>query len=305
MKQALEITEEIANRYRIEFGKDKSKMLIIGKSRQTKNIEMNMLPSINEMKIETTHHYKYQGLTVNDKFNLEQHIKQAIGKTEAAYQTILTILCNKEFLRLEMKIMWKLVETCIIPTITYAMETMELTKTEKNSLNKLLDNIIKRILKTPQGTPRESLYIESNLLDIETIIEKKRIGMMYRIHQHPNTITEEVTKPTSKLMINTQEITKKYNIDKDYLLNLPKRKAKKLIRKSVHKTFRKKIMANMENKTKIDYLLKHYTPGEKTNYTNNLNRQEVSTLFKTRTRMIDIKGNYKNKYPDQTCRLQK
>ena len=185
------------------------------------------------------------------------------------------------------------------------METMELTKTEKNSLNKLLDNIIKRILKTPQGTPRESLYIESNLLDIETIIEKKRIGMMYRIHQHPNTITEEITKPTSKWMINTQEITKKYNIDKDYLLNLTKRKAKKLIRKSVHKTFRKKIMANMENKTKIDYLLKHYTPGEKTNYTNNLNRQEVSTLFKTRTRMIDIKGNYKNKYPDQTCRLCK
>ena len=36
----------------------------------------------------------------------------------------------------------------------------------------------------------------------------------------------------------------------------------------------------MENKTKIDYLLKHYTPGEKINYTNNLNREEVSTLFK-------------------------
>ena len=33
-----------------------------------------------------------------------------------------------------------------------------------------------------------------------------------------------------------------------------------------------------------------------------LTRKQTSTIFKARTRMTKIKGNYKNEYPDQTCR---
>jgi len=35
---------------------------------------------------------------------------------------------------------------------------------------------------------------------------------------------------------------------------------------------------------------------------NKLNRLEVSTIFKARTRMLDIKNNFRNKYPDLVCR---
>ena len=33
-----------------------------------------------------------------------------------------------------------------------------------------------------------------------------------------------------------------------------------------------------------------------------LTRKQASTIFKARTRMIKVKGNYKNGYPDLTCR---
>ena len=56
---------------------------------------------------------------------------------------------------------------------------MDPEKTRKEII-KRLDNILKRILKVPQGTPREVLYIETNLLDGERIIEKKRLSMLYR-----------------------------------------------------------------------------------------------------------------------------
>ena len=36
-----------------------------------------------------------------------------------------------------------------------------------------------------------------------------------------------------------------------------------------------------------------------------LDRRTTRIIFKTRTRMIDVKANYKNKYKDQTCRLCK
>ena len=36
-----------------------------------------------------------------------------------------------------------------------------------------------------------------------------------------------------------------------------------------------------------------------------LTRKQASTIFKARTRMTKIKANYKNQYPDQTCRACK
>ncbi len=35
---------------------------------------------------------------------------------------------------------------------------------------------------------------------------------------------------------------------------------------------------------------------------NKLNRHQVSTIFKARTRMIDVKNNFRGKYPDNKCR---
>ena len=38
---------------------------------------------------------------------------------------------------------------------------------------------------------------------------------------------------------------------------------------------------------------------------NKLTRKQVSLVFKTRTRMMKVKGNYKNGYPDLICRACK
>ena len=38
---------------------------------------------------------------------------------------------------------------------------------------------------------------------------------------------------------------------------------------------------------------------------NKLTRKQVSTIFKTRTRMIKVKGNYKNGHTDLACRACK
>ena len=35
----------------------------------------------------------------------------------------------------------------------------------------------------PEATPREALYIETGLLDIETIIDLKRMNMMARLNR--------------------------------------------------------------------------------------------------------------------------
>ena len=45
--------------------------------------------------------------------------------------------------------------------------------------------------------------------------------------------------------------------------------------------------------------------GKRAKYMNELNRNQASTIFKTRTRMLKVKGNYKNGFTNQECRLCK
>ena len=117
------------------------------------------------------------GEIFNSKGNLADHINDVKGKAEAAYQTMLTIAGNKHFHNIQMKAIWKMVETCIIPIITYGGETRTPTKKETKELNNILDNIIKRILMVPRTTPREVLYIETGIMDIEHICMRNRVNM--------------------------------------------------------------------------------------------------------------------------------
>ena len=106
-------------------------------------------------------------------------------------------------------------------------------------------------------------------------------------------------------MKDLENIVRKYRINKNNLLRMKPGKAKNHIRKTVHRKFREELFENAAGKTKVEHTINRYIGHEKNNYTNVLDRKTASTIFKTRTRMIDVKANYKNKYKDQICRLCK
>ena len=68
--------------------------------------------------------------------------------------------------------------------------------------------------------------------------------------------------------------------------------------------FKKKIENTCEGKTKTQYLLKNtkWKVGERPKYMKELTRQEASIIFKARTRMLDVKNNFRGKYKDAKCR---
>jgi uncharacterized protein YggT (Ycf19 family) len=124
--------------------------------------------------------------------------KEIKSKAEAAYQTILQIAGDKNFKNIQMGTIWKLLETCIIPIITYGAETWNLNKQETKEINKILDQIIKRILRVPITTPREALYMETGLLDIDTIAKQKRITMKDRLDKTANQLLKTTLKNEQK-----------------------------------------------------------------------------------------------------------
>ena len=142
--------------------------------------------------------YKYIGLTQNLKNNYDDHFKIVKGKLEGAYQKMMALIGNSAFSGIEMEAIWTVVQACLLPIITYGGETMENTTKNYNTANKLMDNIIKRILRIPKTTPRQALYIETGLLDPETIIKKNRISMEMRIKQGTNQTMKEIINLTHK-----------------------------------------------------------------------------------------------------------
>ena len=280
LQEMLDITHEIANRYHIEFGEEKSKLLKIGKPKQKPEIKLGTKTLM------YTDKYKYLGEVINNKLNLQDHIKALKAKAEAAYQTILTIMGNNIFHNIELEVAWKLLETCIQPIITYAGETWKTTKTEMRTINQIQEQIIKRILMVPQSTPKEPLYTETGLLDITTIITKKRNKYKMKLEQKPLSMTTKIMKNNTKG--GWKETTDNTYTTTDYLMS-----------------FRDNIQETAREKTKTKYLMNNTTwePGKRKQYMNKLNRRDASTIFRTRTRMLDIKENFRGKYNQPSCRL--
>ena len=191
--------------------------------------------------------------------------------------------------------------------IAYSNEIWNPGKTEQEKINRIMDNIIKRILMVPQSTPREALYIETGLLDPEAIRLKNRVLMEHRItngnsQRMKKLITNNTT--TSKWAEETKKAKEQLEIDERDVKG-EKTTVKNRITNRVKDWFKAKIEKESNEKSKIQHLLEGLTgwePQKRARYMNKLTRQQASTIFKARTRMLPVKNNYRNKYRNHTCR---
>ena len=131
--------------------------------------------------------------------------------------------------------------------------------------------------------------------------------MYYRIMKNQTNLTKYLTQTNEKTtwMTNIELTATKYGIELQELTAMTTKKSKVHIRKKIQTKFRELLFNNKEGKSKIKYLTEGYLRNEKTTYTDLLDRQQTSIIFKARCRMLDIKNNYKNKYTNNTCRLCK
>ena len=136
---------------------------------------------------------------------------------------------------------------------------------ETKKLNQILDKIIRRILMTPESTPREALYIKSGLLDIETIAESKRLNMKARLNRDKSLMMEQIlANPNCLWEAQTRKTMVKYNISQNDLMN-SEYATKSLIKKNILRTFKTKTDENLNEKSKIKYFSEgkqNWRPGQ-------------------------------------------
>jgi hypothetical protein len=84
LQKMLDITDQIASKYRIEFGEPKSRILTISKKKKKNTYPQFTLGTLT---IQQADSYKYLGETLNTQANLTNHIINTKSKAEGALQS--------------------------------------------------------------------------------------------------------------------------------------------------------------------------------------------------------------------------
>ena len=296
LQQMLNVINEIAAEYHIEFGMPKSNILKIGKE------EAITLMPLGEQAMTQTNNYKYLGFNITNNNKLDKHLEATKCKVEGAFQKILTVAGDANFKQIELSTIWKLIEAEITAIALNTAETWEPTKAENKKHNQILDNIIKRVLKVPKSTPRESLYIETGLTDLSTRRIQNRLNMEHRVNKKGSQTTK--TAMNAQIRRGWMETTTNLKTT----LNIQD-KTKQHIKEQTSKYFKQKTENEATNKSKVQFLLNGkqltWQPGKKEKYLDNLTRNRASAVFKARTRMFPAKNNQRDNHPDLTCRFCK
>ena len=167
MQQMLNTAHDIASRYRIKFGTEKSKVLVTGKEKAEFKID--------DLPIEESNIYKYLDNTINNKGTMLDHINAAKGKCKATTQSILSISKHKYIKEQDNAKIMQLHDVCTVLTLLNGSEAWIPTKDETTKIEEVNNNILKRFLGTPKTTAKELVFMETALTPISAMIDSRQI----------------------------------------------------------------------------------------------------------------------------------
>ncbi len=148
---------------------------------------------------------------------------------------------------------------------------------------------------------------ETGILDIEHGAKKKQILMKHRIQDNASELMQTAIDAGIKSgwKERTDKLDEELNIQpQDYTKS--KETFKTHATKRINNLFRKNIEHKGQGKSKVQHLKcgqPNWNPGTMKEYLIKMTRNEASTIFKSRSRMLKVKCNYKNMYKNNlSCR---
>ena len=216
----------------------------------------------------------------------------------------MSIIYNKLLSRKRIGIGKKLLQTMIIPTLTFGAETWnKLTEKEKDEVNGVQTNYLAKLLGVPVTTPKCALIGSLNLTKIEHIANIRKLEYYVDLqNRDENKLEVKILKLQERKNMSYEreinEIKEKYNID-ICLKGEDIKTIKKFIKTQIKKKNDEEVNKEIE-KGKKTCMMNDYNK----NYMENLYYEEARAIFMMLTRMIDIKANFKNKYRNRNLECE-
>ena len=194
--------------------------------------------------------------------------------------------------------------------LTNAEAWYNLTVADMKELESVDENLLRKILECPSSTPKEMLYLELGVLPIRYIIMMRRLNFLqYILYEDKNSLIHsflitQLKKPTPKdwgqtVLADIKALNLKLSIDD--IENMPRTSFKNLVKNTVTNEALKYLNDEKKSHSKVSHIVHKHLEMEKYLKPCEINIQEAKFLFTIRARMLDVKGNFRNKYSDVIC----
>ena len=292
----------------LELGHSKCFQMHVGK-------RTNPCPklSVHGKEMKTTTKEKYLGDILTSTAKIDENISERFKKGKGIINEITGILREVSFgyHYFEIGILFrnsKLVNgiMCSIEAL-YGLNTKHIETLEK------LDHDFFRILfQSGAATPLESFYLATRTMPLRFIIIGRRLMFYWSILQKSESdlirrfLTAQELNPVKNdlcLQFKDDLSTCGIVLTSAEISTMKKRKFKNIVYTQLWEVSREYLLSLKRKHSKLDHLTNTYTLDSYLE-SNNITTEEKQTLFKLRTRMIDVKSNFKSQYgQDLVCRF--
>ena len=320
---------------KLQFGASKCKKLHVGKYKEDfkcqalkiddwKEVEiMNEETGVDDIAdicdgeeiMEEKQEEKYLGDVISVDGRNIKNVKARVAKGKGIAKKILTILEGIPFGDFYFETAVLLRETLLISSMLCNSEAWwNISKAELDLLETVDVSFLRSILRVPKTTPKEMLFLELGCTPFRKIIRKRRIlFLQYILNESKDSLlnkffqTQLKTKKkkdwVSQVLVDIHEL--KLNVDFEDIKKMKKSELKKRLNNAVDE----KTLNDLQNVKKSHSKVKHlkHTKLEMQRYFKagklKISQEEVRTIFKMRSRVSDVKTNFRNKYDSLLCDL--
>ena len=319
------------NLKKLQFGPDKCHKMHIGKKTdycpdllidswkiETKSeVETNSVEQIDifegDVEMEESCEEKYLGDLIASDGSNKKNVAARKGRGFGIIDKVMAMLEEISFGPNFFEVALLLRESLFLSSILLNCEAWYgLSMSEVEQLEIVDQALLKKILDAPSSTTNAGLYLEMGCLPIRFIIKSRRIMFLHYIlseddnslmlkffkaqleNPSPGDWAVQVQEDLEEIDMNiTMEEIKAVSEDSF------RRKVKAAIQKAAFKwlTQEKATKSKIKNIQYPKFQLQEYFQG------NTLDTREKKLLFQLRTRMVDIKLNFKNSHTDLSCPL--
>ena len=319
------------NLKKLQFGPEKCHKIHVGKKKpycpelsidswnlelkngvETRNEEISDI-FYGDVEMEESHEDKYLGDIVTNDGTNKKNIAARKGKGFGIIEKIIDMLNEISFGNSYFEVANLLRHSLFLSSILLNSEAWyNVSQADIEQLEMVDQSLIRRILEAPCSTPIASLYLEMGCLPIRFIIKTRRIMYLhYILNQDENSLLLKFFQAqkndpvkgdwTDQVQSDMKDVDLKLTMSE--IRSLSQDSFRNTVKKAVEKAALAWLLSEKAKKSKLKEL--QYRKLECQNYlrSTELETREKKLLFQIRTRMIEVKANFKNHYSDLLCPL--
>ena len=188
------------------------------------------------------------------------------------------------------------------------------TEAELNLIESVDLQFFRRILNVPKSTPKEMFYLEFGCIPLRHIVRKRRLMFLhYILNENPNSMiyrflmTQMKWRKKKDWIAQVLTDLKELKMDEDLekIKQIKKSKFKNMVDKKIKQKVFEELINKKDSHSKVKDITYRIFQMQKylTSCKVKITQEEAQAIFKLRTRMTDVKCNYKGKYESYECEI--